>query len=215
MAAFALAPVVDCAKAQGEVETLICSDPSLGTLDRRLDEVYRAATAKAAGEVATRLRTEQRGWVTGRNDYWKATDKTWMTASWTVHTVKACIEAQYRPRTSELQSVWRLVSEKTVLYACQDNPANEVVANVFETDPATIRLERGNRTVTMWLVRDGRPGYYEGQNVSLVHKGNEVTVNWLNTATGQSEEMQCRVRSARSVASLRADPRFPALMAEG
>lgn len=32
------------------------------------DEVYRAATAKASGKLATQLRAEQRGWVKGRND---------------------------------------------------------------------------------------------------------------------------------------------------
>lgn len=192
--ALAQGPTFDCAKAQGEVEKLICSDPSLGTLDRMLDDVYKAATAKASGTLAKQLHAEQRGWVKGRNDCWKASEKTWITASWTVDTVKGCVEAQYRLRTSELQSVWRLVPPKTVFYACQNNPANEVVVNFFETDPATIRLERGDRTVTMW--RMGTPGNerYEGQNVSLVHKGNEVKVSWLNTDTGKTDELQCKAR---------------------
>ena len=188
-------PTFDCAKAQGEVEKLICSDALLATLDRKLDEVYKAATAKATGELVTQLRTEQRGWVKGRNDCWKANgQQTWITATWTVDTVKGCAEAQYRLRISELQSVWRLVPPKTVSYACQNNPANEVVANFFVTDPATIRLERGDRTVTMWLVGAASAGNYEGQNVSLVHKGNEVKVNWLNTDTGNTDALQCKAR---------------------
>ena len=68
------------------------------------------------------------------------------------------------------------------------------MANFFETDPATIRLERGDRTVTMWLVGTANVGTYEGQNVSLVHKGNEVKVNWLNTDTGKTDESQCKER---------------------
>ena len=157
-------PTFDCAKAQGEVEKLICSDALLATLDRKLDEVYKAATAKATGKLVTWLRTEQRGWVKGRKDCWKANgQQTWITATWTVDTVKGCAEAQYRLRISELQSVWRLVPPKTVFYVCQNNPANEVVANFFETDPATIRLERGDRTVTMWLVGAASAGNYEGQ----------------------------------------------------
>ena len=188
-------PTFDCAKANGEVEKLICSDASLATLDRKLDEVYKAATAKATGKLATQLRTEQRGWVKGRNDCWKANgNQTWMTATWTVDTVKECVEAQYRLRMSELQAVWRLVPPKTISYVCQNNPANEVVANFFETDPATIRLERGDRTVTMWLVGTANVGTYEGQNVSLVHKGDEVKVNWLNTDTGKTDELQCKAR---------------------
>ncbi len=187
-------PTFDCTKAKGEVEQLICSDPSLAALDRKLDQVYKAATAKAKEKLTTQLRQEQRGWVKGRNDCWKATVQTWITATWTVNTVKDCIDAQYRLRISELQAVWHLVPPKTVSYVCQNNPANEVVANFFETDPAAIRLERGDRTVTMWRVGAASDGNYEGQNVSLVHKGNEVKVNWLNTDTGKTDELQCKAR---------------------
>jgi uncharacterized protein len=71
-ATLAEGPTFDFAKAQGEVEKLICSDASLAALDRKLDEVYKAATAKAKGKLGTQLREEQRGWVKGRNDCWKA-----------------------------------------------------------------------------------------------------------------------------------------------
>jgi uncharacterized protein YecT (DUF1311 family) len=187
-------PTFDCAKAQGEVEKLICSDSSLAALDRKLAEVYKAATAKAKGKLGTQLREEQRGWVSGRNDCWKAKVQTWITATWTVDTVKDCVNAQYRLRTSELQALWRLVPPKKVSYVCQNNPANEIVANFFETDPATIRLERGDRTVTMWQVGATSEGKYEGQNVGLVHQGNELKVSWLDTNTGKTDELQCKAR---------------------
>ncbi|EXI90183.1 MAG: Membrane-bound lysozyme-inhibitor of c-type lysozyme [Candidatus Accumulibacter sp. BA-94] len=187
-------PTFNCAKASGEVETLICADASLAALDRKLAEVYKAASAKARGNLATRLREDQRGWVKGRNDCWKAKVKTWITATWTVDTVKECIDAQYRVRTSELQAVWQLLPPKTVAHACQNNAANEVVANFFATDPATIRLERGDRTVTMWLVGSASDGKYEGQNVSLVHQGNELKVSWLDTTTGKTDELQCKAK---------------------
>ena len=187
-------PTFDCARAKGEVEMLICSDASLAALDRKLDGVYKSVSVKAKGNLATKLRSEQRSWVKGRNDCWKARDKTWITATWTVETVKDCVAAQYRLRTSELQSVWQLVPPKTVFYGCQNNPANEVVANFFATDPATIRLEHGDRTVTLWQVGATSEGLYEGQNVNLVHKGNEAKVNWLNTDTGKTSDLQCKER---------------------
>ena len=187
-------PTFNCAKASGEVETLICADGSLAALDRKLDEVYQAASAKAKGKLATRLREDQRGWVKDRNDCWKTKAKTWITATWTVDTVKGCVDAQYRLRTSELQAVWQLLPATTVFHACQNNPANEVVANFFATDPATIRLERGDRTVTMWLVGSASDGKYEGQNVSLVHRGNELKVSWLDTYTGKTDELQCNAK---------------------
>lgn len=201
--ALAQEPTFDCTKAQGSLEKLICGDTTLIALDRKLDQVYKAAAAKATGRLAGQLRAEQRGWVKGRNDCWKANgEPMWMTATWTVDTTKGCVETQYRLRTAELQAVWRLLPPTTVFYACQNNPANEVVANFFATDPATIRLERGDRTVTMWLVGTSGEGKYEGQNVSLVHKGNEMLVRWFNTASGTTDALQCRFREQDQPAPL-------------
>ena len=195
MAAAAQGPAFDCSKARGEAEALICSDASLAALDRQLDAVYQAAAAKASGKPATQLRSEQRGWVKGRNDCWKARGQpTWITATWTVDTVKGCVDAQTRLRTSELQAVWQLLPPTTVSYACQNEPANEVLASFFATDPATIRLERGDRTVTLW--RLGRPeeGRYEGQNVDVVHQGSGLKVRWLDTRSGKSDALDCQAR---------------------
>jgi uncharacterized protein len=191
--ALAQGPAFNCAKAQGEVEKLICGDAALAALDRQLNSVYMAAAAKATGKLATRLREDQRGWVKGRNDCWKANgQKTWITATWTVDTVKGCIEAQYRQRTSELQAVWRLVPGRSISYACQNNAANELVASFFETDPPTVRLERGDRTKTLWRVGAASAGPFEGQNVSLVQQGSDVKLDWLDTDSGRRDDLLCK-----------------------
>jgi uncharacterized protein len=191
-------PAFDCAKAQGQVEQLICKDAALAALDRKLDGVYKAATAKAQGQMLTTLRAEQRGWVSGRNECWKAKDAdnaVYLTASWTATSVRECVEAQYRIRTAELQALYQLVTpKKPVFFGCQNNPANEVVATFFETDPPTARLERGDRTVTAYLVRTASGAKYEGQNVTFWNQGNEAAVSWMNPATGVTEDLQCRVR---------------------
>jgi Membrane-bound lysozyme-inhibitor of c-type lysozyme len=106
--------------------------------------------------------------------------------------VKDCVDAQYRLRTSELQAVWQVLPPRTVAYACQNNPANEVVVNVFETQPPTIRIERGDRTTTLWEVGAAVNGLYEGQNVSLIHQGSEIKVSALNTNTGKTGELDCK-----------------------
>ena len=191
-------PAFDCAKAQGAVEQLICKDPALAALDRKLDGVYKAASAKATGQVATWLRTEQRGWIKGRDECWKATGKdnpAYLTASWIATSVRECVEGQYKLRTAELQSKFRLVPEKgPVTYVCQNNPSNAVVATFFETDPPTAELERGDRSITAYLVPSGSGAKYEGQNVEFWNKGQEATVSWLNLGTGAMEELQCRVK---------------------
>jgi len=191
LAAPAASPSFDCAKADGEVETLICSDAALAALDSKLDATYKAAAGKAEGALATRLREDQRGWVKGRNECWKATTTAWITASWTVDTVRACVDAQYRLRTSELQALWRLLPPETVAFACNGNPANEVTSNFFASDPPTARLERGDRTVTLWQVGASAEGLYEGQNVSVVRRGADLKVSWLDVESGQTDELQC------------------------
>ena len=179
-------PAFDCSKAQGEVEQLICKDEGLAALDRKLDEVYKAALAKARDDVPQFLRTEQRGWVKGRNECWKAKDGTYITASWQAKNARECVEGNYKIRTSELQALMRLVPPKgPVFFACENNPANEVVATFFETDPPTARLEREDKTVTVWLVPAGSGSKYEGQNVEFWTKGKEAAVTWLD------EKLKC------------------------
>ena len=184
-------PAFDCAKADGEVETLICQDEGLATLDRKLDEVYKAALGKARDDVPQALRTEQRGWIKGRNECWKAQGEdnpAFLTASWQATSVRECVEGQYQLRISELQAQLQLVPAKgPVFFACENNPANEVVATFFETDPPTARLERGDRTVMVWLVRAASGSKYEGQNVEFWTKGDEATVTWID------EELTCHV----------------------
>ena len=188
-------PTFDCAKADGDVETLICKDPALGALDRKLDEIYKAATAKARDKMAATLRAEQRGWVKGRNECWKAQNvPTFLTASWTASTVRECVEANYRIRTSELQAVWQLApAKKPVSYVCQNNPANEVVATYFDTDSAH-RARRTRRPTSRSAGHRGQRRQVEGQNVTFWNKGSEATVTWLNTNTGVTEDLQCRAR---------------------
>ncbi len=195
VAAQAEGPSFNCGKVQAEVEKLICSDAALTALDRKLDATYRAALARARGPLVRQLRQEQRGWVQGRNECWKANgQETWITATWTVDTVRACIDALARLRTSELQAVWRLLPPRTLAFACQGSSANEVVANYFDTDPPTIRLERGDQTRTLWRVGVASSGRYEGQNVSVEHEAGTLKLRWLDTHSGKTDEWPCTTR---------------------
>jgi uncharacterized protein len=184
-------PAFDCTKAEGTVEELICKDAELGALDRKLDEAYKAALAKARDAMPGTLRAEQRGWVKGRNDCWKAQEGSpaFLTASWQVTSVRDCVVGSYQLRTAELQAVWQLVPSKgPVFFACENNPANEVVATFFETDLPSARLERGDRSVTAYLVQTGSGARYEGQNVDFWTKGDEAQVTWDGSA------LACQVR---------------------
>jgi len=178
-------PAFDCAKASGEVESLICKDEALAALDRRLDAVFKGALAKAKDGLPRTLQAEQRGWIKGRNDCWKATgvDSTvYLTESWTVSGVRGCVEGNYKVRIAELQAVWGLAPRTgPVFFTCDGNPANEVVATFFETEPKSARIERGDQTITAFAVTSGSGAKYEGRNLTFWTKDKEAAVTWMGS----------------------------------
>jgi uncharacterized protein len=185
--ALAQEPGFDCAKASGSIEKMICADTELAALDRRLSAAYSAALPKAANEHPPILKAEQRGWIKGRNDCWKADDK------------RGCVLEAYRRRIVELQARYRLINAlSTVRYACNDNPADEVIATYFQTDPPSLIAERGDQTSLMFLAPSASGARYVGRNESLWEHQGEATVVWGY----QAPEMRCQNVQATSATSL-------------
>ncbi|MFG0456778.1 MliC family protein [Shewanella mangrovisoli] len=173
-------PSFDCGKVQaGSIEELVCQDAGLTKLDLQLAEVYAQAADKAKNEQPPMLKAMQRGWVKGRNECWKSEDK------------RACIESSYQTRIAELQAQYRLV-EMTgpIFYACDGNPANEVVVSYFKTEPATLIAERGDQTSLMFVQPSGSGAKYQGRNESLWEHHGEAKIVWGYEAP----EMTCVVK---------------------
>jgi len=168
---------IDCAKPPaGSMEVLVCQDAELMAIDREMATVYAAALKKAANEHPPLLKAEQRGWIKGRNDCWKADDK------------RACVVESYRRRLVELQARYRLVpASSPVRYACNGNPADEVIATYFQTDPPTLMAERGDQNSLMFLQPSASGSRYVGRNESLWEHQGEATVVWGY----QAPEMHC------------------------
>lgn len=61
---------------------MVCKDRALSALDRKLADAYAQATKQAVNEHPPVLKTEQRGWIEGRDDCWKSEDK------------RGCVEAE-------------------------------------------------------------------------------------------------------------------------
>ncbi len=144
--------------------------------------MFAQAIAKVkAGAGTTRLlRAEQRGWVKGRNDCWKADDKT------------ACTTEEYKHRIAELQATYGLVPAYVrVVYTCDGNPANEVVARIYRTDPEVTLVEQGDRTVTTFQTMSGSGARFEGGNVVYWGKGRDAMVTW------EGEDTQCTEQQAK------------------
>jgi uncharacterized protein len=79
------------------IEEMICKDAELSALDRKLSTIYTAAARKAKNEHPPMLKAEQRGWIKGRDECWKADDN------------RSCVRYQYQRRIAELQAKYRLV----------------------------------------------------------------------------------------------------------
>ncbi|MHA7777559.1 MliC family protein [Roseibium sp. M-1] len=173
-AAFASDPTFDCSKAESSAEKLICSNDDLAALDRKLSDVYEGAVGVAksldagAEEELNTLKAYQRGWVKGRDECWKGEDEL------------ACIRASYERRVAELTARYQLIEgQKPVFYTCNDNPADEIVATFFPTDPPSARLERGDTTEIVVQGLSGSGARYEGDfGILFWIKGNEATVDW-------------------------------------
>lgn len=161
-------PSFSCEKVTpGSIEALVCANPDLAALDRRLAEVYAAAEKKAQNEHPPTLKAEQRGWVKGRDDCWKAADQA------------ACVRDAYRRRIVELQARYRLVPSKgPFTWQCDDNAASEVVVTFFETDPPTLIAERGDETSLMVQQPSGSGARYRGRNETYWEHQGEATITW-------------------------------------
>ena len=88
---FAAEPSFNCSKATHEFEKLICDDDDLAALDNSLASLYNIVLKNASAAAQKRLKTEQIGWVKGRNDCWKTDDK------------HACIKGEYEAMISVLK----------------------------------------------------------------------------------------------------------------
>ena len=176
--AVAANPSFDCRQvSMGSIEDLVCKDDGLATLDNKLAEVYATATRKAVNEHPPMLKAEQRGWIKGRNDCWKSADR------------HKCVENSYRLRIAELQARYRLIPVTgTVRYVCNGEPANEVIATFFQTDPPTLIAERGDRVSMMYLQPSGSGAKYQGRNETFWEHHGEALITWGYGAP----EMRCQ-----------------------
>jgi uncharacterized protein len=176
----AAGPSFDCSKVEtGSIEEMICKDDQLSALDRKMTAVYAAATKKATNEHPPVLKAEQRGWIKGRNECWKSDDK------------RRCVEESYTLRIAELQARYRLVSATgPVFYVCDGQPAKEVIATFFQTEPPTAIAEFGDQTSWMVLQPAASGAKYQGRNETLWEHHGEALITWGYGAP----EMRCQTK---------------------
>lgn len=88
----AATPSFNCSKASSDVETMICKDNGLAALDNKMSSAYKTAVKNLSSKDAKKLRTNQIGWIKGRNECWKSSD------------ANDCIKQEYELRINELKT---------------------------------------------------------------------------------------------------------------
>lgn len=166
-------PSYDCTTPTlSSIESLICQDETLAALDRQLASIYAQALVKAHDQHPPILKAEQRGFIKGRDDCWKSTDK------------KQCVIDNYQTRMVELQARYRLVeSTGPVFYRCDDTPAKEVVVTYFDTQPPSLIAELGDSSSLMTIQPSGSGARYQGRNEQLWEHHGQASITWGYNAT--------------------------------
>jgi uncharacterized protein len=180
-------PTFDCSKASGQVEKLICKDPELAALDRKMANIYAAAMKRFPADIAAKERVYQRGWIKGRNDCWKAED------------VRRCVVEEYRTRIVELQiRSGQLMAPTAIGYECPEKGKPFFATFYRETDPPSAVLTYGNDQVIAFLTPSASGSKYVATHMEFWEHHGEATVDWYGT------KMTCkRLPGARPPAAQR------------
>ncbi len=161
-------PSFPCDNVQaGSILDMVCQDSNLSALDRELAAVYRAAAAKVTDGQRPMLRTEQHGWIKGRDDCWKSADK------------HGCIEKEYQHRIAFLQANYSLVpGTGPFSYLCDNKPGNDIVITYYSTDPPTLIARYRNSTSLMFRQVAASGAKYQGRNETFWEHHGEALVTW-------------------------------------
>lgn len=142
--------------------------------------LHPKAIAGFSPEQQKSERAIQRGWIKGRNDCWKAGD------------LRQCVEESYQLRITELQIKGGQLRVPTpVDYQCGKSVTlSTYFYNEAKRPAAVINLSEGAQQsqVLAFEAPSASGARYEGQNLTLLTKGNEARLERYDQAA-----RQCRV----------------------
>ena len=164
-------PSFDCAKAEGQVQQLVCSDDGLAELDRQLATAYQTALETLPPDDVSQTKAQQRGWIKGRDECWKADE------------VSQCVTAAYRTRIVELQIIaGQLSAPTTVSLNCDDSTEVPFFAAFYnDTSPPAVVLTRGPDQVIAFIARSGSGSRYTSDGVEYWEHQGQASIDWFGT----------------------------------
>jgi uncharacterized protein len=159
-------PSFDCAAAASEAEKLVCSDPALAALDRRLAEVHARAKA-APGADQARMTAEQRGWAKGRDDCWKSVERS------------RCVSEAYMTRTAQLQiDNGETTVPEAAAYECDDNSKRFTVVYYNDLDPKTAVVTWGDDQALAFPMMAASGARYGREGMEIWEHQGELSVDF-------------------------------------
>lgn len=159
-------PSFDCAAAASDAEKLVCSDPALAALDRRLAEVHARAKA-APGADQARLAAEQRGWAKGRDDCWKSVERS------------RCVSEAYMTRTVQLQlDSGETTVPEAAAYDCDDNSKRFTVVYYNDLDPKSAVVTWGDDQAIAFPMMAASGARYGREGMEIWEHQGELSVDF-------------------------------------
>ncbi len=159
-------PSFDCAAAKGDVEKLVCGDPALAALDRRLAEVHARAKA-APGADQARLAAEERGWIKGRDECVKSVERS------------RCVSEAYMTRTAQLQlDSGEVEVPEAMSYDCDDNSKRFTVVYYNDLDPKTAVVTWGDDQAFAFPMMAASGARYGREGMEIWEHQGELSVDF-------------------------------------
>ncbi len=163
------APLLDCTNPEDDTQRLVCNDPQLPELDRRLDTAYQQALDRPGTDKAA-LTLAQGHWAETRDQCAQDPD------------MRTCLQESYQTRLAQLAIADPATAAPPVIsYRCpaEDGPLTAQFYN--ELDPKTAVLTwRGDQYI-LFVQLSGSGARYGRQGVEYWEHQGEVQLDFHGT----------------------------------
>jgi len=159
----------DCAKPANKAQQLVCGDPQLTELDRRMQTAYQQALARPGADAAT-LTTAQSAFTTIRDGCADFVD------------VRTCLVEAYQTRVVELAIADpATVAPPVVTYNCPADSGPLTAQFYNELDPKTAVLNWKGTRIILFIQPSGSGARYGRQGSEYWEHQGEVTLDLSGT----------------------------------
>jgi uncharacterized protein len=159
----------DCAKPANKAQQLVCGDPQLTELDRRMQTAYQQALARPGADAAT-LTTAQSAFTSIRDGCADFVD------------VRTCLVEAYQTRVVELAIADpATVAPTVVTYNCPADSGPLTAQFYNELDPKTAVLNWKGTRIVLFIQPSGSGARYGRQGSEYWEHQGEVTLDLSGT----------------------------------